>query len=71
MKEENSITSTSRALRGGTPEDTGSSMKFEHTEHIPTQLTFPILRGGKVGMTNEEKAAVKSEGMVEQTRRCD
>ena len=38
-------------------------------KHIPTQLTFPNLRGGTVGMTNEEKAAVRSEGMVEQTKR--
>ena len=38
---------------------------FEHAMHISMHLTFPILRGGKVGMTNEEKAAVRREEMDE------
>ena len=37
-----------------------------HCKHNPTQTMFPILRGGPVGMTNEEKATIEREGKDEE-----
>ena len=38
------------------------------SKHNPTQSMFPILRGGPVGMTNKEKAAIEKEGKDEKLK---